>query len=327
MVLWLKSEEVAPLLDMPKAIEVTEAAFLEQGRGLAVCHAPYAVVMAADQAHETSGPLMRQRLRVVSGGLLDSGKAGLRVGPRNGGASLALLYDSSGELLSVMGYPFGSMRTAATIGVAVKHMAPADAERVGLMGTGSSALSLLEAVMCVRNVGEIRVYSRNAEHRETFCERASETLGFAVEPAADPRDVFAAMDIVLTATNAREPAFQAEWLEPPTHLSSMGPITEVPPEAFRKADLAVVASRENERNHYYFGDEVNPIERLVREGKLSWDDIHDLGDVVVGNVPVGRGTTGVSVFHESGGGFGDVALAAAAYAEARRQDLGQWLTV
>ena len=84
MVLWLTSQETAPLLEMPAAIEATEAAFLEQGRGLTVNHAPYALSMEPANGQGAPGPTLRNMLRVVSGGLLGSGKVAMRLSGRGG---------------------------------------------------------------------------------------------------------------------------------------------------------------------------------------------------------------------------------------------------
>ena len=43
MTLLLKSTEILPLLDMPKAIEAVEAAFLQQGKRQVSEHAPFVV--------------------------------------------------------------------------------------------------------------------------------------------------------------------------------------------------------------------------------------------------------------------------------------------
>ena len=327
----LTAEEVAGLLDMPQAIAVTEAAFAEQGQGSVVLHGPYALGMMPQRPGETSGSLMSQRLRVVSGGLLGAGRVGLRTGPRvsapesGGTGTVLLLYDLSGALLSVMGYPFSTMRTGASIGVAVKHLAREDAHRVALLGTGSNAVSLLRAVEAVRSVSDVRVYSRNERNRLDFAAAAGEALGRALEPVSTPEAAVEGADIVLVSTNAREPVFSADWLEAGMHVSSMGLITELDPEAMVKADLFAVGSRAQERQHHYDPDPPFPIEELVAAGRLAWEDVVDLGDVVAGKRPGRRGRDDVTVFHESEGGYGDVALAAAAFEEARRRGLGTWV--
>ena len=326
MTLWLKSEEVAPLVDMAKAIEVTEAAFREQGQGFSVEHGPFALGMQPEKAGETVGPLLDQRLRVVSGGLLGSEKVSLRMGPRHGD-SIAVLYDCSGELLSVMGYPFGTLRTGATIGVAVKQMAREDSEHVGIIGTGRNALSLLIAVQTVRPMKDVRVYSRNEQNRQQFSKEASEALGLPVQPMSEPRDVFIGSDIVLTATNSREPVFDADWIEPGTHVSSMGPITELSPQAFGKADRIAVGTIGQERTNYYDPRGPHVLDDAVAAGLIAWHDVVQLGDLISEKVKWDLGADDTTLFHESQGGFGDTALIAAAYAEALRRGIGETVAI
>src|ERR1700675_4237159 len=99
----LTREEVRPLLDLAKAIDLTEAAFREQAEGQVTAHAPYHIHVSGQQA-----------LRVVSGALVKSGCMGIRLGPNSqlsgGDSMVALLFDNeSGRLLSFMGYPFGTL--------------------------------------------------------------------------------------------------------------------------------------------------------------------------------------------------------------------------
>ena len=327
----LTADEVAGLLDMPAAIAATEAAFAEQARGLVVLHGPYALGMMPDRPGERSGSSMTQRLRVVSGGLLGAGRVGLRTGPRvpapdsGGTGTVLLLYDLSGALLSVMGYPFAAMRTGASIAVAVNHLARPDAHRVALLGTGSNALSLLRAVDCVRSVSDVRVYSRNEQNRLEFARAAGEALGRPLEPVSTPEEAVEGADVVLVATNSPTPVFSAGWLEEGMHVSSMGLITELDPEAMVRADLFVVGNREQELQHHYNPSPPFPIEELVEAGRLAWDDVVELSDVVAGKRPGRRGPADITVFHESEGGYGDVALGAAAFEEARRRGLGTWV--
>jgi ornithine cyclodeaminase/alanine dehydrogenase-like protein (mu-crystallin family) len=103
----LSRVEVQPLLDLTKAMELTEAAFHEQARGQVVPHAPYHIHVGN-----------RGALRIVSGALLESQRVGVRLGPSSGlggGERMyAVLFDATtGDLISFMGYPFGTLRTAA----------------------------------------------------------------------------------------------------------------------------------------------------------------------------------------------------------------------
>lgn len=128
MALLLERHEVKGLLDMKRAIVVTEAAFKEQGQGSVMSRAP--TVLAVNHGS----------LRIVSGGLLESNILGARLGGASGFAKssqLAVLCSSdTGELLTVMSYPFGALRTGATVALATKFLAREDAQVAGLIGTG-----------------------------------------------------------------------------------------------------------------------------------------------------------------------------------------------
>ena len=324
MVLLLSSEEVASLLDMATAIEVTEQAFLEQGQGLAVLHGQYALPMTAERAQDESGAFTGPRLRVTSGGLLGSGMVGLQCAVAGGGSGVALLYDCTDGLVAIVGGGgFAILRTGATIALAAKYLAREDAARVGLIGTGRNALGLLEGVACIRHISEVKVYSRSDEHRRAFAERASTALDREVQPVDCARDAVEGAEMLLVSTNAHEPVFDPRWLEPGAYVGSMGRITELDRELFKMADVLVVSSIEQERTRYYNPFEPVPLEEMVEQGQLPANKVVELGEVIAGKVPGRSQPEDTTVFHESQGGFGGVALTAAAYAEARRNGLGR----
>ena len=316
MALLLTRQEIQPLLDLPKAVEITEAAFREQAEGQVTAHAPYHIHVGGAQA-----------LRVVSGALVRSQRVGVRVGPNvqlsGGDRMYALLFDAeSGNLLSFMGYPFGTLRTAATIALAARHMARDDAKQVGLFGVGRNALGLLKGIAAVRGISKVVVSSRDAERRKSFCERAAKELQVEVVPTEEAEAAVRKMDLILTATSSLTPIFPADWVEPGAHISSMGKPSELGRDVFLKADRIVVGSREHERNYYDRSAPI-PLIELADEGKLSWEKIPELGDVVCGRAAGRKSAEEITVFKESQGGFGDVAFAAWIYEEARRRKLGR----
>lgn len=315
MPLLLRREEVEPLLTLSKSIELTEEAFRQQAAAEIAARAPYHIGLGG-----------RKALRVVSGALLGWRRAGVRLGPNDalGGDRMhALLYDAeTGDLLCIMGYPFGTLRTAATVALAARYMAREDAKRVGLFGVGRNALGLLKGLRLVRDVRRIVVYSRDPERRARFAEKAAGAVGLEVSAAERPEQAVEGMEIVLAATNSPSPVFASEHLAPGAHVSSMGKPSELDRAVFLRAARVVVGSREHERN-YHDRSAPLPLLELAAEGRLSWSGIYELGEVVSGRVP-GRGAADeINVFRESQGGFGDVAFAAWVYDEARRRGLGQ----
>jgi hypothetical protein len=107
MPLLLNRDQLKPLLDLTKAIELIEDVHKQQANGEVVPHAPYHIPVGG-----------RSGLRVVSGAVLGLRRVGVRLGPNSGlgggDKMYALLFDTeSGELLAFMGFPFGTLRTAA----------------------------------------------------------------------------------------------------------------------------------------------------------------------------------------------------------------------
>jgi ornithine cyclodeaminase/alanine dehydrogenase-like protein (mu-crystallin family) len=316
MSLILTREEVQPLLSLAKAIELTEEAFREQANGQVVAHAPYHIPVDGHSA-----------LRVVSGALLGSRRIGVRLGPNSGLAGgnrmYAVLFDTeSGELLSFMGFPFGTLRTAAHVALAAKHMARDDTQRLGLFGVGRNALGILRGLVSVRPIKEIVVSSRDPERRKKFCAEVTQQLGVEARSAENPDAAVRGMDVVLSATNSLTPIFPESWVEPGTHVSSMGKPTELSRGLYVKADRIVVGSQEQERN-YNDRSAALPLVELTAAGKLSWSRIPELGELVVGRVPGRANRDEINIFRESQGGYGDIAFAAWIYEEAVRKGLGK----
>jgi ornithine cyclodeaminase len=86
--------------------------------------------------------------------------------------------------------------------------------------------------------------------------------------------------------------------------------------------LICVTSKTHELG-YYDKKLDQPLIRLAQQGRVSWDGVAEFGDLLVGKVAVPDTASSIIVFRDSQGGYGDLALAAWAYEEARRTGLGQ----
>jgi ornithine cyclodeaminase/alanine dehydrogenase-like protein (mu-crystallin family) len=316
MALILSRDEIKSLLTLSKAIELTEDAFKQQANGQIVTHAPYHIPVNGHSA-----------LRVVSGALLGSKRVGVRVGPNSGLAGgnrmYAVLFDTeTGELLSFMGFPFGTLRTAAHVALAAKHMAREDAQRMGLFGVGRNAIGILKALVSVRPIKEVVVSSRDPERRKNFCAEVMRQVDVKALSAENPEEAVRGMDVILTATNSLTPIFPESWVESGTHVSSMGKPTELSRGLHLKADRIVVGSQEQERN-YSDRSAALPLVELSAAGKLSWSRIAELGELVTGRAPGRTSREEINIFRESQGGYGDIGFAAWLYEEARKRGLGK----
>jgi len=269
---------------------------------------------------------MNRGMRMVVGGLEAQNKNGLRVSV-TGGESLALLFEiSSGELLAIMGYPFSNLRIGATVGLAIERLATPKAKSIALIGSGRLAMPILEPAVTVRPIERVFVYSRHPESRESFARNASEKLKIPVRAVNAPEQAVNEADLVLVSTNSSVAALLGQWLRPGLSVFGVGRPNEFDDAVYLRANLICVTSKTHELG-YYDTKLDQPLMRLSQQGMISWDGVVEFSDIVCAKVAVPSGTTSVVVFRDSQGGYGDMALAAWAYEEARKRGLGQEISI
>lgn len=152
------------------------------------------------------------------------------------------------------------IRTAAVSAVSARRLARANAEVLGILGSGVQARSHLEALGLVRKFREVRVWSPTAGRLRQF---AAETGARAVESA---EAVVRGADVVVTVTASPTPVIQSEWVDDGTHVIAVGSC--VPSQ--RELDPALVARA-----------------RLVVDSRAA--ALQEAGDVVMG-IAEGRWT-------------------------------------
>jgi ornithine cyclodeaminase/alanine dehydrogenase-like protein (mu-crystallin family) len=312
MALFLDEQQVTELLSMDGAIAAVEEALRQQGLGTAVNNPRRRVRLPTGQLHMMGGAL--PTLGVLGYKAYTAVRGSVRFH--------VMLYSmETGELLAmVQADRLGQMRTGAASGVATKYMAREDAQRVGIFGTGWQARSQLEAICAVRPIRAIKAFGRDAGRRQAFCDEMSQQLGVGVEPAATPEEAVRGMDVVVTATNARDPLFDGKWLEPGTHLNAIGSNAlirrEIDDTAVRRSAFIAVDSQEQARLEC--GDLLGPIER----GSLHWGQVRELGDVVAGLIPGRRQASDITLFESHGLAIWDLAAARSVYEAARARGIG-----
>lgn len=202
----------------------------------------------------------------------------------------------------------GQIRTGAASGYATDVLARADAATHGVIGTGFQARSQVEAVAAVRKLKEVRVWSRSAENRERFARECSEAFGLHVIATGTAREAVEGMDIVSTATWAKDPVLEAAWISPGTHVNAMGSNNptrrELPADLLDRAE--VIAADSVEQAKIESGDLL-----LAWNGPAGpqWDRVVDLQNVT--KRPENRDA--ITIFKSNGLGVEDVAAAAFVY--------------
>ncbi|WP_224335486.1 ornithine cyclodeaminase family protein [Haloprofundus halobius] len=232
------------------------------------------------------------------------------------------LFDAeSGEPLALLdGARMNPFKTGAAGGVAVDALARDDAESVAIIGSGAQARGQLRATAAVRDVDTVWVYSPTKEHRESFAGEMDRLLDASVAAVASSAAAVEGADVVVTATNASEPVFDGDLLEPGTHVTAMGQYSahkrEVDTTTIERSkyvpDLRARATRD-----------AGSFLHAMEEGVVTEDHIYaELGEVVAGEAAGREGDGEITLFDSGGTGIETVASAYMLYERAREEGLG-----
>jgi thiomorpholine-carboxylate dehydrogenase len=129
---------------------------------------------------------------------------------------ILLFRPETGEPLAVLdGRLITEMRTAAVSAAVTNRLAAPNSRVLALLGSGVQAKAHLEAIREVRPIREVRVWSQTPERAKAFANAHGAT-------ATDAESAVRGADIVVTATNAREPVLKGAWLKLGTHVNTVG---------------------------------------------------------------------------------------------------------
>jgi ornithine cyclodeaminase/alanine dehydrogenase-like protein (mu-crystallin family) len=309
--LYITESEVESLFTMADAVEVVEQSFIARAKGeahneprrrLPTSSGAYNVMFATWPGHQTAG------LKSYAGG-------------RGGINFHVLLYDTAANSLSAVieANRMGQIRTGAASGVATKFMARADAETVGIIGSGYQAETQLAAVAHVRNVRSAKVYSRSEENRNRYADRMSTALNIEVMPVSSGEEAVEA-DVVATITSSQQPVLLGEWLQPGTHVNAAGNNSwlkrEIDTRAIATCDIVAVDDVEQAKF------ECGELMRAAEVGRFSWDLAVPIHDIVRGRISGRDDDHQITLFESQGLALEDIAACERIVELARENGVG-----
>ena len=228
----LSQAEVARLLDVDQLLDALERAFVELSAG----RASVPPRIAAFSEHGLLGAMPGYVDGVLAAKLVT-----LFPDHEPSHQALIAVFDAeTGTPTAVMdGTHITAVRTGGGSAVATRALARDDARVLTILGGGVQGRSHLDAVGRVRDFQEVRIASRNPEHAHAFAEETGATAVDTFEEAV------AGADVVCACTSAAEPVLRRDWLDPGTHVTSVGSSMDGP-ELDREtvtAGLLVIESR------------------------------------------------------------------------------------
>jgi len=201
------------------------------------------------------------------------------------------------------------IRTGAAGAIAAECLAPSTVTTVGVLGSGLQARYQVRCLREVRAFSRVVAWSPNAARLDRY-RREMRADGFDVTAAADPREVCAAADVLITATPSRVPLVRAEWLRPGQHVTALGSDSpgkqELDVASLTRADLLVV---DRLTQCAAFGE----LRHALDAGLFRADRVHaELGEVVAGVKPGRTSPDQITIVDLTGVGFQDTAIASCA---------------
>ena len=208
----------------------------------------------------------------------------------------------------------GQLRTGAASGVAAKHLARAGARRLGVIGCGFQAETQVECIRAaLPGLEEVVAFCRTESALDAFCSRVG------AEPAESHRDA-ADADVVVTATTSKDPVLRGDWLRPGALVCAVGANRpsnrELDDAVLERATFVCCDALEGARRES--GDLIEPVEH----GVLDWLEVHELHEVVAGEMRGRQSDDDVVVFKSNGIAAWDLAMGVAALERARERGIG-----
>jgi ornithine cyclodeaminase/alanine dehydrogenase-like protein (mu-crystallin family) len=138
-----------------------------------------------------------------------------------------------------------ALRTGAATGLATELLSASNATQLAVFGAGAQAPDQIRGVCSVREIAEVRLYSRSAEHclqLAVLMRTEMPDVRFVISP--DASFALEGADIVCTATTATKPLFDSKFLKERVHINAIGAyradMCELPQDVFAGATQVVV---------------------------------------------------------------------------------------
>lgn len=258
----------------------------------------------------------------------------LTLNDKDTGAPLAYM---SANILS-------AYRTGAVPGVGVKYFAREDAKEVGIVGPGVMSKTAFAATMAVRpDIQTVKIKGRSKKSLDSFIDFVHEEFPSIkdIQIAQDIESAVRGSDIVILATSTPTgdpsiyPYVKEEWIKP-------GAVICCPASARFDEDFVINRARNVADNIQlyeawaeempYPAYEIIPIPAvkcmdLIETGKMTKDQVDDLGDVIIGKVPVKRNENEIVIYSVGGMPIEDVAWGTIVYRNALEKGIGTKLNL
>jgi len=284
-ILYLSNDDVKKVLDLRKAIEITEQALRDHSEGRVVWSMPEDLAIKTEQGWQSwvtgcalaDKPVAGFRIRSIkaAGGSRDVSR------PPRGPRRILILSDrEGGEIRAIMDEDWcHAVRTAAAAAVAMRVLARKNASVMAMLGAGDTARAAVPVMAQAITLKEIRVTSRTPESRESYARDIHKEYGLNVVPVNFTEEALKGADLVVSATTTSTPFVKDSWLGAGVTVYSIGKHQEMDSDVYKNTDKFVVDSWLHCKNK-------SDLQRMLKENYLSEKDLYaELPELLSGKKP------------------------------------------
>jgi ornithine cyclodeaminase/alanine dehydrogenase-like protein (mu-crystallin family) len=321
-IVYLSNEDVKKVLDLGRAIEITEQALRDHSEGRVIWSTPEDLAIKAEQGWQSwvtgcalaTVPVAGFRIRSIkaAGGSRDVSR------PPRGPRRILILSDrEGGEIRAIMDEDWcHAVRTAAAAAVAMRVLARKGAAIMAMLGAGDTARAAVPVMAQAFALKEIRVTSRTPESRRNYAIEVGQEYGLNIRPVESTEAALQGADLVVSATTTSTPFVKDAWLGEGSTVYSIGKHQEMESDVYKKADKFVVDSWVHCKNK-------SDMQRMLKENFLSEKDLYaELPELLSGKKPARQSERERIFIRAIGLVNQDIALASYVYQSALQRGVG-----
>lgn len=252
--------------------------------------------------------------------------------------------DTGAPLCYMSANVLSAMRTGAIPGVGFKYFAPEETNTVAIIGPGIMSKTALMAVMAVRPMVEtVKIKGRGKKSMDAYIDFIKERYPSikniivcdTIEDAVKDADVIYAATSSPTGDDSQYPYIAEDWIKKGAMICTTSAL---------KFDEDFLINRartvtDNVKLYEAWEEEFAPnayytipipgvkVEDLIAEGKMTKDQVDDLPDVLMGNIPVHRKDDEIVIYSVGGMPIEDVAWGSVVYKNALEKGIGTKLNL
>ena len=234
-------------------------------------------------------------------------------------------------------------RTGAVPGVGFKYFAREDADTIGIVGPGVMSKTALAAAMAVRpTIKTVKVKGRGKASLQAFIDYAKKLYPDVdiygvdtIEEAVRDSDIVSVSTSTPTGDPSVYPYIDEAWIKPGAIIESTAALRFDDDFIINRArtvtdNIKLYEAWEEEMKPNAYNTIPIPAVRvmdLIAEGKMKSEQVDDLGDVLLGNIPLHRKKDEIVIYSVGGMPVEDVAWGTIVYRNALEKGIGTKLNL